>query len=243
MATYGLLGKNIEYSFSKDFFTQKFKTEKRKDIYINFDISEIEKFPEIITQYKDLKGFNVTKPYKQSILPFLDIIEEEAKLIGAVNTVKINKNGALVGYNTDCYGFARSLASFLPLTENSALILGQGGASMAIKYLLDAMQFNTTFVTRTENDNSILYENITQEIIVDHPLIINCTPVGTYPNVDKYPRIPYQFLTKNHLLFDLTYNPQVTEFMKLGIAKGAKVTNGLDMLIFQAEKSWSIWNK
>lgn len=243
MATFGLIGKNIEYSFSKQFFEQKFKTEKRKDEYHIFDLSEITKLHKLIAKNENLKGFNVTIPYKQSIIPFLDSLDSEAKKIGAINTVKINKNRQLIGYNTDVYGFAKSLFDFLPLQNSNALLLGNGGASKAVKYVLETMNIKVTIVSRTKSNNNILYQDINSETIKNHSLIVNCTPLGTYPNIQNYPKIPYQFITNNHVLFDLTYNPKVTEFMKLGTAQGANVTNGLKMLELQAEKSWEIWSK
>jgi len=243
MATYGLIGKNIEYSFSKQYFEQKFKTEKRKDKYHIFDLPDLTKLPELIATHEKLKGFNVTIPYKQSIIPFLDALDTEAEKIGAVNTVKINRNGQLIGYNTDVYGFAKSLFDFLPLQQNTALLLGNGGACKAVKFVLETMNFNVTIVSRKQSNNTILYEDIDSKIITNHSLIVNCTPLGTYPNIQSYPKIPYQYINKNQLLFDLTYNPKITEFMKLGIAQGAKATNGLKMLQLQAEKSWEVWTK
>lgn len=241
MAKYGLIGKNIGYSFSKIFFQKKFENEKRKDIYENFDIPSIDRFPEIISKYTDLKGLNVTIPYKEAILPYLDIIDEEAANIGAVNTIQILSDGRLKGYNTDHYGFASALASFLPLQEKSALVLGTGGASKAVIYVLNSLQFDFKVVSRKRSFKAICYEDIDAELINSSRLIVNCTPLGTYPNVDEFPKIPYQFINKNHLLFDLIYNPETTEFLKLGFAKGARISNGIKMLELQAEKSWKIW--
>jgi shikimate dehydrogenase len=242
MAKYGLVGKNIEYSFSKTFFSLKFEHEERTDSYHNFDIESIEELPKIISKNTDLKGLNVTIPYKEEVIPFLDKIDKEAKKIGAVNTIKICKDGRLIGYNTDHYGFAKSLANFLPLKKKTALILGEGGAAKAIAFVLDAMNFEYTFVSRNKSDHSITYKDLSQEIMATNCLIINCTPLGTYPNIDEYPNIPYRSLTEDHLLFDLIYNPRETEFLKRGFAKGARVSNGLKMLEFQAKKSWKIWN-
>ena len=241
MAKYGLIGKDIGFSFSKTFFTVKFSQEKRQDTYVNFDISSIDKFKAIIPENEDLKGLNITIPYKESIIPFLDRIHKEAKLIGAVNTIKFLRDGRLVGYNTDHYGFAKSLANFLPLKEKTALILGTGGASKAIAYVLEAMGFEYQFVSRTKTEDNLTYKELNRDIILSHCLIVNCTPLGTFPNVQEFPNIPYQFLTKDHLLFDLIYNPRETEFLKMGHAKGARVTNGLKMLEYQAKKAWSIW--
>ncbi len=241
MAKYGLIGRNIGYSFSKAFFSTKFEQEKRKDTYHNFDIEDISKLKEIATKESGIKGLNVTQPYKQSVIPLLDRIDKEAKKIGAVNTIKILKDGRLAGYNTDHYGFAKSLANFLPVSNKTALILGSGGASKAIRYVLEAMAFEFRVVSRTKTEDHLTYAELNQEIIERHSLIVNCTPVGTFPNVQDCPDIPYQFITNKHLLFDLIYNPRETEFLKRGFAKGAKVSNGLKMLEYQAKKAWAIW--
>jgi shikimate dehydrogenase len=171
----------------------------------------------------------------------LDRLDKEAENIGAVNTIKILKNGRLAGYNTDHYGFAQALASFLPLDQKTALILGSGGSSKAIKYVLDAMDFDYKIVSRTAHENQLTYKDLNWELMEQHCLIINCTPVGTFPNITDCPDIPYQHITSKHLLFDLIYNPRETEFLKRGFAKGARVSNGLKMLEYQAKKAWSIW--
>jgi shikimate dehydrogenase len=243
MAKYGLIGNNISYSFSKTFFSIKFEKEKRNDTYHNFDIDSIEMFDSIISSTPELKGLNVTIPYKEAIIPKLDRIHKEAAAIGAVNTIKITKTGKLIGYNTDHYGFAKSLADYLPIKEKTALILGTGGASKAIAFVLDIMGFNYIFVSRTKAENTIRYETLNQKLIGQNYLIVNTTPLGTFPDVREYPNIPYQYLTKDHLLFDLIYNPHETEFLKRGFAKGARVVNGLKMLEYQAKKSWAIWKK
>lgn len=241
MAKYGLVGRDISYSFSKAFFTTKFEQEKRKDTYHNFDIPAIDQLKDIIAKEKGIKGLNVTIPYKESVIPFLDRVDKEAKKIGAVNTIKILKDGRLAGYNTDHYGFAKSLANLLPLEAKTALILGSGGSSKAITYVLDAMDFEYKVVSRAESEDTITYKELDQEIIENHYLIVNCTPVGTFPNVQDCPNIPYQYVGDKHLLFDLIYNPRETEFLKRGFAKGARVTNGLKMLEYQAKKAWAIW--
>ena len=168
-------------------------------------------------------------------------MDKVAATIGAVNTVKILKNGNLAGYNTDHYGFANALADFFPLKEKTALVLGTGGASKAICYVLDAMDFEYKVVSRTKTDHTITYQELNREIMTSHCLIVNCTPLGTFPDVQSYPDIPYTFLSKDHILFDLIYNPRETEFLKRGFAKGARVSNGLKMLEYQAKKSWKIW--
>lgn len=241
MAKYGLVGKNIAYSFSKTFFSIKFEQEDRLDTYRNFDIENIDEFPKIISENKNLKGLNVTIPYKETIIPFLDRVDKEALEIGAVNTIRFQNDGSLKGYNTDHYGFAKALANFLPLKEKSALILGTGGASKAVKYVLETMGFTYKVVSRTKTESTITYASLNKSIINDHYLIINCTPLGTTPNITQCPNIPYQFITQDHVLFDLIYNPSQTEFLKLGRAQGARTTNGLKMLEYQAKKAWSIW--
>ncbi|WP_034258930.1 shikimate dehydrogenase family protein [Altibacter lentus] len=241
MARYGLIGKNIAYSFSRTFFTYKFEKEQRPDTYQNFDIQTLEDFPAILKNHADLRGLNVTIPYKEAIIPYLDKVDKEAAAIGAVNTIKIHKDGSLVGYNTDHYGFAKALADLLPLRGKTALILGTGGASKAIAYVLKTMDFEYLFVSRTPAALELSYKDVTSELLSRYFLIINCTPLGTFPNTEAFPPLPYQGLTKDHVLFDLIYNPTQTEFMKRGFAKGARVSNGMKMLEYQAKKSWSIW--
>jgi len=241
MAKYGLIGKNIAYSFSKTFFTVKFEQEKRNDSYHNFDLESIEMFPDIIKQHDDLRGLNITIPFKEQIIPLLDKVDKEAEKIGAVNTVKVLRDGRLIGYNTDHYGFAKSLADFFPIKEKTALVLGTGGASKAICYVLDTMNFDYKVVSRIASENTISYNDLNMSIMSSHCLIINCTPLGTFPNIQEYPDIPYEFLSKDHVLFDLIYNPRETEFLKRGFAKGSRVSNGLKMLEYQAKKAWTIW--
>ena len=242
MSKFGLVGKNIGYSFSKKFFSEKFEKENLFHTYENFDIPSIEVFPKIISENPNLKGLNVTIPYKEEVIKFLNKLDGTAQKIGAVNTIKISETGKLTGFNTDFYGFQKSLERFLPLKKKNALILGTGGASKAIAYALENLGFNFKFVGRRENSNTIKYESLNKSIIEKHLLIVNCTPLGTFPNIHEYPAIPYGFITENHLLFDLIYNPVETEFLKQGKTKGAKTTNGLRMLELQAEKAWEIWN-
>lgn len=244
MCKLGLLGKNISYSFSKTYFKSKFEDENIEDIsYENFDIESIDLFPSIIKNNEDLKGLNVTIPYKQEVMPFLDKINKKAKAIGAVNTIKITKKGKLVGYNTDCYGFSKSLKPLLKPHHKKALILGTGGASKAIAYSLKKLGISYFYVSRKQSEGvTYTYESLSEHIIEAHLIIINCTPLGTFPNVNDCPNIPYDGITKNHILFDLIYNPEQTEFLKLGKQQNAVTSNGLNMLKLQAEKSWSIWN-
>jgi len=241
MTKYGLIGRNLGYSFSKTFFTAKFEQEKRKDTYHNFDIEDINMLSEILKEQKDIKGLNITNPYKVTVIPLLDRIDKEAQKIGAVNTVKVLKDGRLAGYNTDHYGFARSLADVLPLEDKTALILGTGGASKAVGYVLDAMDFEYLIISRDKSEETLTYDELTREIMEKHFLIVNCTPLGTFPNIEECPDIPYQHITEKHVCFDLVYNPRETEFIKRGFAKGARVSNGLKMLEYQAIKAWSIW--
>lgn len=241
MPEFGLIGKNISYSFSRKYFQEKFKKEQLAYSYINFDLENITQFPNILKENSKLIGMNVTIPYKESILVYLDALSPEAKDIGAVNTIKITSSGKLIGYNTDYYGFQKSLKPVLTKQHKSALILGTGGASKAIEYALKDWNIQTLFVSRTAKENVLSYGQLTKEIIQSHSLIINTTPLGTYPNVGSFPAIPYSFITSNHLLYDLTYNPSNTMFMKKGSINGAQTINGYDMLVQQAEKAWEIW--
>jgi len=241
---FGLLGRNINYSFSKGYFTDKFNNEHFEGCtYENFDIAEIDSFTELITNNPDLKGLNVTIPYKEAIIPFLDKLSKKAQEIGAVNTIKFTKKGKLKGYNTDYYGFKKSLEPLLQPHHKKALILGTGGASKGVAYALDELDIAYTFVSREAKENAIDYNRINATTFDNYQIIINCTPIGTSPNVDLFPLIPYEFFTKKHIAFDLIYNPSETQFLKKAVAQGAQIKNGLDMLIFQAEKAWEIWNK
>ncbi|MFV0565252.1 MAG: shikimate dehydrogenase family protein [Flavobacteriaceae bacterium] len=240
----GLLGRNISYSFSRTYFKQKFENEGIPHItYQNFDIPAITDFPSIIKSTENLKGLNVTIPYKQDVMPYLDKIDKKAKAIGAVNTIKISKKGKLTGYNTDYYGFKKALKPFLKKRHKNALILGTGGASKAVAYSLDRLGINYHYVSRTASANvSFTYNDLTEKIVQDHLIIINCTPLGTFPNIENCPDIPYGGITQRHILFDLIYNPEETTFLKYGKEKQAQTINGLSMLIYQAEKAWEIWN-
>lgn len=240
----GLLGKNISYSFSRTYFKNKFETEKISNTtYENFDIENIELFPSIIERTHDLKGLNVTIPYKEVVIPYLDKINKKAQEIGAVNTIKITSKGKLIGYNTDCYGFKKSLKPFLKTHHNKALILGTGGASKAVAYSLKELGITYTYVSRKLSEAiSLTYEQLTENDIKTHNIIINCTPLGTFPNINVCPQIPYNAINNKHILFDLIYNPEETLFLKKGNANNATTINGLNMLKLQAEKAWSIWN-
>ena len=241
MDKYGLIGNNIDYSFSKTFFNSKFKKEESNNSYENFDISDLSQLSEVLLKNPKLKGLNVTIPYKESIIKYLDRIDSNAQKIGAINTIKITSEGKLIGYNTDYIGFKESLKNLLPISKKNALVLGTGGASKAIVYALKSLNYKVTQVSRVKKEGITTYAELNKEVMIQHQLIINCTPLGTFPNIDQYPSIPYQYVTKNHLMFDLTYNPLETMFIKLSKEQGARISNGLKMLEFQAEEAWSIW--
>ncbi|WP_298497899.1 shikimate dehydrogenase [uncultured Algibacter sp.] len=244
MKKLGLLGKDISYSFSRSYFKKKFEDENINDIsYENFDIKNIDLFPSIIKDTKNLKGLNVTIPYKEQVIPYLDKINKKAKAIGAVNTIRITKKGKLVGYNTDCYGFKNTLKPYIKSHHKKALILGTGGASKAIAYTFNELGISYQYVSRNLKDGvSFTYNTLTEKDIKEHQIIVNCTPLGTFPNIEDCPNIPYAAITKNHILFDLIYNPEETKFLSLGKQNKATIINGLNMLRLQAEKSWSIWD-
>ncbi|TMU57142.1 shikimate dehydrogenase family protein [Flagellimonas algicola] len=238
---FGLLGKNISYSFSQGYFTKKFQELGLDDhSYENFDIPQISDFETLVTQ-KSLRGMNVTIPYKEQVIPFLSKLDDTASAIGAVNVIKFGPQG-LTGFNTDFYGFQKSLEPFLQAHHTKALILGTGGASKAIRFVLNELGFAHQFVSRSKKENQFTYEELNREIMEDHTVIINCTPLGTYPNLSEKPDIPYSLISEKHLLFDLIYNPSKTAFLASGEAQGAAICNGQQMLEFQAEKAWEIWN-
>jgi shikimate dehydrogenase len=239
--SFGLIGYPLSHSFSKKYFSEKFARENISECaYELFPTKDISEISVLIASNKSLAGLNVTIPYKESVIPFLDAIDETAKEIGAVNCIKV-QNGKTKGFNTDVYGFEQSLIPFLKPYHKKALVLGTGGASKAITYALKKLQIDFQLVSREAKSNYITYDAITPEIIAQHLLIINTTPLGMFPNVETSPPLPYSSLSKNHLLFDLVYNPAETKFVLEGKEKGATVVNGLKMLEFQAEKSWKIW--
>jgi len=244
MDKYGLIGKNISYSFSKDFFNKKFEVEAIKNTsYQNFDIESILDFPKVLKDHPELKGLNVTIPYKELVIPYLDKLDKKAKKIGAVNTIKISKKGKLTGYNTDCYGFKKTLKPFMKPHHKKALILGTGGASKAIAYALKKMKIDYSFVSRNASEHTTYsYHDLSENDIKNNQILINCTPLGTFPNIEACPNIPYQAISSKHILFDLIYNPIETKFLALGKAKNATTINGLKMLELQANKAWEIWN-
>ena len=241
MKIYGLIGRNIDYSFSRGYFSEKFSKENLTDHkYQNFDITSIELVSDILKN-NSVEGLNVTIPYKEEIIPYLDELDSTAEVIGAVNVVQI-KNKRSIGFNSDYYGFYESLKPYLKSYMDKALILGTGGASKAITHALKNLNIDFTYVSRNPDFSELSYTQLDDDIINSYKLIINCTPLGTHPNTDQSPDIPYEYLTDRHLLYDLIYNPSTTLFMKKGLEKGANVVNGLKMLTLQAEKSWEIWN-
>ena len=239
---FGLIGRNIDYSFSRRYFAEKFEREQLPNCrYDNFDLKEIDQVTAVLNGAQKIAGLNVTIPYKKAIIPFLDHISPEAKQINAVNTICRRKEG-WVGYNTDCYGFERSLEAILPQWPEKALILGTGGAAAAVKFVLDQHQVAHTSVSRSPSEGEIHYDDINAEVLDTTFLIINTTPLGTFPNTDVAPSLPYGLLRPKHLLFDLIYNPAETLFLKKGKENGAQTLNGSQMLVFQAEKAWELWN-
>ena len=246
MKQFGLIGYPLTHSFSKRFFTEKFEKENTAASYENYEIDNINLLPGIILSNPHLCGLNVTIPYKEQVISFLNDMDIAAREVGAVNTIKIirkNNNIFLKGFNTDTWGFENSLNPLLKEHHKKALILGTGGASKAIKYVLTKLGIGYISATIEElKENEIRYSDINKEMMEERLLIINATPLGTYPKVDTSPLIPYEFITRDHLLFDLVYNPEVTQFMENGRLKGATVKNGYEMLLQQAIKSYEIWN-
>ncbi len=240
---YGLIGKNINYSFSKEYFKQKFidLNLKKSHRYENLDLEELKGFQKLINQ-NNIKGLNVTIPYKEEVMDFLDEIDENAKKIGAVNTIKVDSNFKLKGYNTDYIGFINSIPKKLLKNIQTGIVLGSGGSSKAIIFALNKMGIESIMVSRTKKKNFITYEELDRSILLKSQLVINCTPLGTYPNINESPNIPYKYLNKSHLCYDLIYNPKESQFIKKSKTKNAKTINGLKMLKIQADESWKIWN-
>jgi shikimate dehydrogenase len=246
MKHYGLIGKSLSHSFSKDYFSKKFLKADIKAVYHLFELKDISELPHLLIQHPFLCGLNVTIPYKKSVIPFLDDLDETAKSTGAVNCIKIKRTGdsvILKGYNTDVYGFAQSIKPFLEGKHDRALILGTGGASLAVAHVLKKIGISCLFVSRSvQSTDTINYHDLNELAIAIHLLIVNTTPIGMYPDIDSFPNIPYDFISSNHFLCDLVYNPEETVFLRKGKEKGAMILNGLSMLHLQAEKSWEIWS-
>lgn len=242
---FGLIGYPLSHSFSKKYFEEKFKKLQITDCsYNTFPLESINQFPALLEREKDLLGLSVTIPYKETVIPFLDELDETAKEIGAVNCIKIT-NGKLKGYNTDAFGFKQSLRPFLDVNHTKALVFGKGGASKAVAYVLRKLHIDVWFVTRTKlknSSNSLTYHELNEEIVSACKLLVNTTPVGMYPNTECLP-IPYSAITQQHLVFDLIYNPTETLFLKKAKEQGALISNGYNMLCFQADEAWRIWNE
>lgn len=247
MTLFGLIGYPLTHSFSKRYFTEKFKREGIADCrYELFELPDIQELLSVLTQNPTLKGLNVTIPHKLAVMPFLGALDASAQKVGAVNVIKIQSDGSLKGYNSDYYGFKQSIESWLPsqvIQNIRGLLLGDGGATKAVKAALTDIGIAYQTVSRQAVNGKLAYADLNEEIMATHHLIINCSPVGTYPQVNTCPDIPYQLLTPNHFLYDLVYNPDETLFMQKGALQGAATHNGLQMLELQAEKAWEIWNQ
>lgn len=246
MKTFGLVGYPLKHSFSYRFFGEKFEKEKIDAQYLNFEIADIGRLPDIIKEYTKLQGLNVTIPYKEQVIPFLDELDPIAEAIGAVNVIKITRKGdkiLLKGFNSDYIGFKNSIEPLInPEIHRKALILGTGGASKAVEYGLKALGLETSHVSRTRKEGVITYGELSEDMMNEYTVIVNASPVGTFPNVDECPDIPYQYIGNKHMLYDVVYNPPVTKFLEQGKKQGAKIKNGETMLELQAIAAWNIWN-
>lgn len=245
MKKYGLIGYPLGHSFSMGYFNEKFKNEAINAVYENFEIPDIQDITTVIGSNPDLAGFNVTIPYKEKVMDYLEYIAPEAAEIGAVNVVKVTHNGeraVLKGFNSDVVGFVNSIKPLLRPLHKKALVLGTGGASKAVEYGLRKLGLETIKVSRTEKDNTITYGQVTPELLSEYKVIVNCTPCGMAPHFDECPNLPYDSIDDSFLLYDLIYNPEETLFLRKGKEKDATVKNGLEMLLLQAEEGWNIWN-
>lgn len=240
MRLFGLIGKTLEHSFSREYFLNKFKTEGNRDAdYQFFEIEEVSIFPEVIKLVPKLYGLNVTIPYKSSILPYLNELDEKARRIGAVNTIEFLPNGSLKGWNTDYTGFRDSLLPLLKPHHKTALVFGDGGAAKAVQVVLRDLGIAYTVISR---NGDTPYKDVDATMIREHGLLINCTPLGMYPDTKTCVDIPYIAITPDHLVYDLVYNPEETLFLQKAKKQGATIKNGLEMLHLQAEAAWKIWN-
>lgn len=245
MDTYGLIGYPLGHSFSMGFFNEKFQNEGIDAEYRNFEIPSIEQLPDILTMHRRLRGLNVTIPYKEKVISYLDELSEEARVIGAVNVIRIGeRNGKryLKGFNSDIIGFMRSIEGLLEPHHKKALILGTGGASKAIRYGLGRLGLEYKFVSRRKQPGMLTYEQVTPDVVREYEVIVNCTPCGMYPHCDDAPALPYEAMSPKNLLYDLIYNPDQTMFMRKGAKVGAVTKNGLEMLLLQAYASWDFWH-
>ena len=245
MDKYGLIGYPLGHSFSISYFNQKFADESINARYLNFEIPSIDDLLQVLDSNPELKGLNVTIPYKEKVMQFLDYVSPEARAIGAVNVIKVERQGKktmLKGYNSDVIGFTQSIEPMLEKHHKKALILGTGGASKAINYGLKALGLETVYVSRYERPGTIQYDKITPEVVQEYNVIVNCTPLGMYPKTEECPNLPYEAMDSKNILYDLIYNPDETLFMKRGAERGANVKNGLEMLLLQAFASWEFWH-
>jgi shikimate dehydrogenase len=246
MRKYGLIGYPLGHSFSKKYFTEKFLKENITDCsYENFPLKNLDELPELISSDQDLSGFNITIPYKSEIIRHLDVVEPEANAIGAVNVIKIRRYGSqikLFGYNSDVKGISDTLLPFINDDVKNALVLGTGGSSKAVCYVLKKLGLNVNLVSRDKRQGVLVYSEIDSGIIDRTQLIINTTPLGMFPDTESMPAIDYKWLNEKHILFDLVYNPELTSFLRMGAEHGCKIISGIRMLYSQAEKSWEIWN-
>lgn len=246
MKTFGLIGKKLSHSFSQGYFTKKFAQLSLTDHhYLNYELATLDELPDLIQRVKP-SGLNVTIPFKEDVIQYVDRLSKEAEEIGAVNVLQIksiNNSIEVIGHNTDAFGFHQSIKPFFEGYHERALVLGTGGASKAVAHVLTQLGVNITYVSRTPEFGQLGYDEINEYVMAFHPMIINTTPVGMFPNQDEKAGIPYEYLTDKHFLVDLIYNPEETLFLKEGKARGAKTLNGLSMLHQQAEKAWEIWNQ
>ena len=246
MERYGIIGKPLGHSFSRNYFTEFFQRTGRDAVYEPFVLDSIEAFPALIAAHPDFVGLNVTIPYKQAVMPYLDAIAPEAATIGAVNVIKVRRSdgrAVLTGYNTDVVGFTRSIRPLLKAHHTRALILGTGGASKAVVNGLHQLGLDTLCVSRTPREGALAYNDLTPEVMAQYKVVVNATPLGTFPDVDRCPDIPYPLLTDAHLCYDLVYNPDKTLFLQKAEAQGAAIKNGLEMLHIQADEAWKIWSE
>ena len=247
MKQLGLIGYPLGHSFSKKYYLEKFRNEGIKNIdYDLYPLSTIKEFPSLYLNNPEFYGANVTIPYKQEVMQYLTELSEEAKEIGAVNCIQIRHESdgvRLKGFNTDAYGFEKSLEPLLKPNHSKALIFGNGGATKAVAYSLKKLGIDFKIVSRTKTEDNLSYEDLTEALILNTPLLINCTPLGTFPKTEECPALPYHVISSEHLLYDLIYNPEETLFLKKGKERGAAIKNGYEMLVLQAEKNWEIWNQ
>lgn len=243
---FGLIGFPLGHSFSASYFTEKFDKEKIGAEYRNFPLEKIEDFEALVNRETRLVGLNVTVPYKQKIIPFIDALDQTSRSVGAVNTIFFCREKdrlSLLGYNTDVLGFERSLKEQLQAHHQRALVLGTGGSSKAVAFVLAKLGIEYRMISRSRGEDVLTYDELDPGIIESNTLLVNTSPLGMHPNTDEYPDLPYEGITSEHLLFDLVYNPPLTRFLKLGKERGATVVNGARMLVYQAEASWKIWNR